>query len=282
MPIPAAPLAAMAALLAAAVAAAQGPPRDPHAVQPERPTVATHAYTVAGGWAELEAGAELDRYPDGSRGWAAPVVLKIGLTPRVQLDLGGAVLHPPQGGTTGIGDLAVGLKWRVLDGDPVLGDCAVIPSLKLPTAPAASGLGTGTTDVGVLLISSHQLGPVSLDLNVGYTRRSGAGTPAPRSASLWTASFGGPVLGGLGWTAEIYGYPGTSGPAGAPPIVALLGGPTLLARAWLALDAGVIVPLAGPQSRALYAGGVWNLGRLWGRPAQRPEAIPGQLPPSAL
>jgi hypothetical protein len=138
----------------------------------------------------------------------------------------------------------------------------VIPSLKLPTAPTASGLGTGTTDVGLLLISSHQLGPVSMDLNVGYTRRSGDGTRAPRNASLWTASFGGPVLSGLGWTAEVYGFPGTSGAAGTPAIVALLGGPTLLVRAWLALDAGVIVPLAGPQPRALYAGGVWNIGRL--------------------
>jgi hypothetical protein len=262
MPIPPAPLTATAILLAAAAAAAQPPPRDPHAVQPERPTVATHAYTVAAGWAELEAGVELDRYPDGSRGMAAPVVLKIGLASRLQLDLDGAVLNPPQGRTTGIGDLAVGLKWRVLDGTPLLGDVSVIPSLKLPTAPAASGLGTGTTDVGLLLISSRQVGPVSMDLNIGYTRRSGAGTRAPRSASLWTASFGGPVLAGLGWTAEVYGLPGTSGPAGTAPIVALLCGPTLLARTWLAFDAGLIVPLAGPQPRALYAGGVWNVGRL--------------------
>lgn len=262
MPIRRSPLAATVALLAAAVAAAQEPPRDPHAVQPERPTVATHAYTVAPGWLEIEAGVELDRYPDGSWGATAPVVLKIGLASRLQLDLDGAVLHPPQGGTTGIGDLAVGLKWRVLDGAPLLGDFSVLPSLKVPTASAASGLGTGTTDVGLLLISSHQLGPISLDINLGYTRRDGANTRAPRSASLWTVSFGGSVVAGLGWTAEVYGYPGTSGPAGQAPIVAFLVGPTLLARSWLALDAGVIVPVSGPQPRALYAGGVWNMGRL--------------------
>jgi hypothetical protein len=263
MPIRLCPLAATVALLAGAVAAAQEPPRDPHAVQPERPTVATHAYTVAPGWVEIEAGIEFDRYPDGTRGSAAPVVVKLGLAPRLQLDLDGAVVHPPQGGTTGIGDLAVGLKWRVLDGAPLLGDFSVLPSLKVPSAPAASGLGTGTTDVGLLLISSHQLGPVSLDVNVGYTRRDGPGTRAPRSASLWTASFGGSLVAGFGWTAEVYGYPGTSGPAGDAPIVAFLGGPTLLVRAWLAVDAGVIVPISGPQPRALYAGGVVNLGRAW-------------------
>src|SRR5207248_820985 len=36
--------------------------RDPHEVQPERPTVATHAGTVAPGWIELEWGSEWDRY----------------------------------------------------------------------------------------------------------------------------------------------------------------------------------------------------------------------------
>ena len=261
-PTPAAPCAALALLLAAALAAAQEPPRDPHAVQPERPTVATHAYTVAPGWVEIEAGAEVDRYPDRSSGAVAPVVVKIGLAPGLQLDLDGAVQHPPAGTVTGIGDLAVALKWRVLHDAPVLGNLSLQPGLKLPTAPTAAGLGTGTTDVGLLLISSHDLGPIAMDLNVGYTRRSGSGALAPCSATLWTASFGGPVAAGLGWTAEIYGYPGTSGPAGQAPIVALLAGPTLLARPWLAFDAGLIVPLAGPQPRALYAGAVWNVGRL--------------------
>lgn len=255
-------LAALAALLAAAGLAAQEPPRDPHAVQPERPTVATHAYTVAAGWVEIEGGAEIDRYTGGSHGLAAPVVVKVGLGRGLQLDLDGALVHPPTGGATGLGDLAVGLKVRLLEHVPVLGDLSVQPSLKLPTAPTASGLGTGTTDAALLLISSHDLGPLSMDLNLGYTRRSGPGTLAPRSSSLWTASFGGPAAGPVGWVAEVYGYPGTAGPAGAKPIVALLAGPTLAARAWLAVDAGLIVPLEGPQPRAFYAGGVVNLGHL--------------------
>ncbi len=258
------PLPGLAAALLAlpAAAAAQQPARDPHAVQPERPTVATHAYTVAPGWLEIEAGVELDRYSGGADGGSVPLVLKLGLASRAQLAVDVTGLRPPQGGATGVGDLALALKVRVLERAPVLGDFSLPPSLKLPTAPTASGLGTGTTDVGLLLISSHDLGPVSMDLNAGWVRRSGDGRSAPRDATLWTVSFGGPAAGALGWTAEVYGYPGTSGPAGQAPIVAFLGGPTLLARAWLAFDAGVILPLAGPQPRALYAGGVWNVGRL--------------------
>ena len=141
------------AAAACASVPAGGSDENPRAVQPERPTVATHAGTVARGYAELESGVERDRLDDGTR--------------------------------------------------------------------------------------------------------------APRSATLWTVSSGLPVRGPLGWALEVYGYPGTSGPAGAPPIVALLAGPTLAVRPTLALDVGFITPLAGPQPHALYAGLVTNFGRVW-------------------
>jgi hypothetical protein len=38
----------------------------------------------------------------------------------------------------------------------------------------------------------------------------------------------------------------------------------LTVRAWLQVDAGVIIPLTGPQAHALYAGAVYNVGQLWG------------------
>ena len=115
----------------------------------------------------------------------------------------------------------------------------------------------------MLFISSHELGPVAMDLNLGYTRRSGNGTLAPRTASLWTVAFGGPARGWLGWTVELYGYPPTSGPAGDEAVVAVLGGPTITLRKWLVADTGVIVPIRGPQPRAYYAGVTYNIGRLW-------------------
>jgi hypothetical protein len=33
-------------------------------------------------------------------------------------------------------------------------------------------------------------------------------------------------------------------------------------RGWLVFDAGVIVPIEGPQPKAIYAGGVYNIGHL--------------------
>jgi hypothetical protein len=233
---------------------------DPHAVQPERPTVATHAGTVAPRWLEIEMGVEHDRFDPGVSTAFTPTVLKFGLASHAQLSVFGSAVQ--DSATTGLGDVGVGVKWRLLDDAPLLGDFAVLPAVKFPTGDATKGTGTGTTDASFLLISSHSLGPVSMDINAGYTRRSGDGSNAPKNAYLWTVSFGGPAAGQLGWTAECYGYPGTGGPAGQAPIVAVLAGPTFLFRKWLAVDAGLIVPLAGPQPHALYAGAVYNVGRM--------------------
>jgi hypothetical protein len=237
-------------------------PADPHAAQPERPSVATHAGTVAPGWIELETGGEFDRYADHARGGTTPTLLKIGAASHVQLDMSGAYVSAPgDGAGSDVGDLTVGVKWRLLDHAPVLGRFAIQPSLKLPSGSVASGTGTGTTDAGVLLISSHTFGPVAMDINVGYTKRSGDGALAPRNATLWTTSFGGPAAGLLGWCAELYGYPGTTGPAGTRGTVAVLVGPTFQPHPWLVFDTGLIVPVSGPQPHAWYLGGVWNIGR---------------------
>jgi hypothetical protein len=244
-------------LLAAAPLAAQE--TDPHAVQPERPTVATHAGTVAPGWIELETGVEFDHAVNA---WSmvTPTVIKIGIAPQVQFSIFGGLTRPA-GDNLGVGDLAAGVKFRLAEGLPVLGDFALLPALKLPVGDATHG--TGTTDLSLLAISSHQLGTVSMDVNVGYTRRSGDGTAAPRTAWLWAVAAGAPVRGGLGVTAEIFGYPRTTGPAGANGTMALLGGPVFTLHPWWTLDFGGILKLRGPQSDGIYAGGVYNIGRLW-------------------
>lgn len=236
------------------------PAADPHTAQPERPTVATHAGTVAPGWVEIETGIEFDRYADASKGGSAPTVFKIGLAPKLQLGIGTPLVRTAGTSNNGIGDVSLGLKWRVLEDAPVLGDFAILPSIKFPTGSSDKGTGTGTTDAGLLLISSHQLGDIAMDLNVGVVRRSGDGTDVPRTSTVWTVSFGGPLTGALGFAAEVYGYPSTSGPAGADSIVAVLAGPTWTARDWLVFDAGVIFKLVGEQPTALYAGMTWNVG----------------------
>ena len=230
----------------------------PRAVQPERPSVATHAGTVAAGYIEIESGVERDRFSDRSLASQVPTLIKLGLSSHTQLAIG----VPASGATgagTGFGDLSVGVKWRITEDTPLLQDIALLPSVKFASGGTR---GTGTTDANLLLINSRTFGPVSVDLNVGITRRSGDGSNAPRTASMWAVAAGIPVRGAFGWAFECYGYPGTSGVAGSAPIVALLTGPTWVLRPEIALDAGVIAPFAGPQPRAFYAGIVTSVGRV--------------------
>lgn len=223
--------------------------------------MATHAGTVAPGYLEIEAGGENDRFAPASATTFAPVVLKFGAASHLQVSVFTSFVHTDAGSAPG--DLALGAKWRLLDDAPLLGDFAILPSIKWPAGSVEKGTGTGTTDGSLLLISSHAFGSISMDLNAGLTRRGGDGSVAPKTATLWTASFGGPFDDRFGWAFETYGYPGTGGPSGAKPLVAVLAGPTAKIADCLAIDAGLIIPVAGPQPHALYAGGVYNVGRLF-------------------
>jgi hypothetical protein len=263
---------AMMAWVVAAIAAwppaqarAQGEPRSAHGAQPERPTVATHAGTVAPGWLEIESGIELDHGSDPDHVGLGLFLIKLGMDERLQLSIFGSVVRP-SGNPGGMGDFGVGVKWRILENHPWLGDFALLPSLTFPTGIVKRGTGSGVTSASLLLISSRDAGPVHIDLNAGYSFRGGSGARAPRDAWVWTASFGGTVVGRLGWTAELFGVPGTGGPQGGPPLVGFLAGPVLTIREWLVLDAGGIAPVTGGQSHAFYAGAVCNIGRLWRPP----------------
>lgn len=247
-------LALVSVALRAVSAAAQDAP-SPHDAQPERPTVATHAGTVASGWFEMEWGVERDRVAAGPSAYTTPMLLKFGMASHLQFDVTLSTVRPPSGGALGAGDGGIGVKWRLLDGAPFAGDFAIQSSLKFPTGSRERGTGTGTTDAAVLVISSHTLGATSLDVNVGYTRRSSGGNAG--NAMLWTVSTGTTVIGPLAIAAEFYGYPGFDG----GPSVGFLCGPTYTVHPWFVADFGFIADVRSPQPPALYAGLTWNVGR---------------------
>jgi hypothetical protein len=253
------------------VAEAQRVARPPKlsTAQPERPTVSTHAGTVSTGWFEIESGIELDHGHDPEHTTLGTFAAKLGLAEGMQLSLLAPYVRPSDN-AGGLSDITVGVKSRLLEDNPLLGDFAVQTNLKLPTGNADKGSGTGTTDGTLLIISSRDLRGMDLDLNAAYTYRGGSGIRAPRDQWLWAASLGGDLPHGVGWAAELYGVPGTSGLKGDAPIVAFLGGPTFTVAANLVFDFGVILPIAGPQPHAFYTGLTYNLGRIWG---EREKAV---------
>ncbi len=236
-------------------------PRDPNEAQPERPTVSTHAGTVATGYFEIETGIEFDQRADRGHNTLATLNAKFGIGARQQFFLVGSNLKA-SGVAGGLGDLTAGLKWRVAEDNEWLGDFAIQPSVKFATGSVAKGTGTGTTDASLLFVSSRDIGPVHLDLNAGYTLRTGGGAAAPPNSTIWTASFSGMFGEKAGWCAELFGFPGTGGANGSPTTVGFLAGPTFAVRKNVVLDLGGIVPVSGPQPRAAYLGVTWNLGKL--------------------
>jgi hypothetical protein len=249
------------AIVMAAPLFAQEKEADPRAVQPERPTVATHAHTVAPGYVEIESGVQADRVIAGQRTYSVPTVTKIGLTSHMQLNLGTPVFAGGAGQSSGVGDVSVGLKWRLLDDHPILGDFALLPAIKLPTGSMTKGTGSGSTDVGITAIASYGIRGVSIDLNAAYTRVGGQNSTGASNAALWTASFGFPVVGRLSWVAEVFGQPTIDG-SGAESTAALLTGPTYLVSTAFNLDFGIIAPFHGDMPNAIYAGLVWNVGSI--------------------
>jgi hypothetical protein len=153
------------------------------------------------------------------------------------------------------------VKWRLLDDNALLGDFAILPAVKLSSGSTTRGTGSGTTDVGIIAIASYALGPISMDLNAAYTRIGSAFDTPASDGALWTASFGVPVMGKLSWVAELFGSPTIDG-SGRPSTVGMLTGPTYLIDRTLNLDIGVIAPIRGEMPNAVYAGFVWNVGRL--------------------
>ena len=196
---------------------------------------------------------------------AVPILLKIGLTKRLQLDLAPGWQREAEGGRAraGITDLLVGTKWRLTDDAPAVGAFAIQTTVSLPTGSAESGRGSGKVAFNLLMISSHRVGPLSLDLNAGYTRLGGESDTSPRDSTVWTAAAAFPIAGRIGWATELFGFPGTSGPNGEPPVVAALTGPSLTVSPSLVLDAGVILDVARFGGTAVYAGVTWNIGRVW-------------------
>jgi len=257
-------------LAVARIALGQEP--DPHAAIPERPTVATHAYTIAPGWSEIETGVEFDRLGT-ARTFSTPTTFKVGLASHLQVEISSAYVQLSDSAVvSGAADLVVALKWRIADSLPIIGDFAIQPAVRLPTASA--NIGSSSVVGSILLISSQHYGPVEVDANIGLFSRLSNNGEAPYTATLWTVSAGSAVVGPLGWTAEVFGYPGTSGASGSAPLVGFLTGPTCIIREWFVGDAGIMIPLAGPQPHALYAGLTWNLGRLWKSRATAPSPSP--------
>lgn len=136
-------------------------PLPEEVIQPDRPDLTNGAHIVDIGLVQVELGGMYTRVAPRQRVEGTPAMVRVGLTDwmeaRVSTD---GILSQKNGASSvvGTGNVQLGAKVRLwADGNdtPVV---AILPTVNLPTASAAKGLGSGTADYSVLAIVSKDLG----------------------------------------------------------------------------------------------------------------------------
>ena len=176
------------------------------AVTPYRPSVSTPAALSAPGWLELEMGVQANRRDRHERRNSLPYTLKLAFSPDWGVRLGGeALVHLSDGAgatTWGGGDASVVLKRRLaIDDERAFG-----LELGANAATAGSGLGSGHSSLMFNGIYSADFARgLHSDLNLGATRRTGAGAGEGRITTAGAASVSGTINSQWGWVAEVSG-----------------------------------------------------------------------------
>lgn len=164
----------VAACALALVPLAAGAADEPEPIAPDRAGASLSTATVGRGAIQIETGLAYGRERIGGspteRRFAVEGALRAGLTERLELRVEGDPLVVLRGEEreTGHGELSVSARYRFLDAteDSPWPSLGVFPFVKLPVTEAP--IGSGKTDVGVLLLASFALPwQVSLDLDAG-------------------------------------------------------------------------------------------------------------------
>lgn len=231
--------------------------QGPAPVTPQRPTVSFDTSTTAEGTVELEAGVTLDP----GDAVDTPSTVKVGTGPGTELFVGWSPwqqLSRAGDDAEGSGDVVLGARHRVWDGDDQTPSAALVLSGKLPTAGTAGGRGSGEVDLRIGAVLHQSFGPVSANAFYQYGAlgsATGAGTVSEHTATL-TA--------GLGLTDTVSTFVELAGIAvpsqGTESLFAISG------VAWAAspaciLDAGVVAGISDDAPDAqVFLGGTWNFG----------------------
>lgn len=228
---------------------------SPRAANPERPTVATHAYTVAPGYAELEQGVRAFGFGLTGLGEATAwdFNLKIGVRPGLQVGFFGAG-YVRTGAGAGVGDVGVSLK--VSHAVSPNAAIAVVPAMTVPTGDTGRGLGAGRTLGSLVGVFSADLpAGVHFDANAGPV---GLGAGGPQWFTSLGLAHGG--VGPVGVAFELFDF--TEGGAG-PRQRGLLGALMVTVVDWAVMDGGGVYGLVDGTPDQLFFGITTNLGRIF-------------------
>jgi hypothetical protein len=246
-----------ATLLAVALLCARPVPcldaQTPRTANPERPTVATHAYTVAPGYAELEQGARAFGVSGLAEATSWDFNLKVGVRSGLQLGFFGAG-YVRTGAGAGVGDVGLSLKASRVVSPKVA--VAVVPAMTVPSGDAGRGLGAGRALGSLVGVFSADLPKeFHFDANAGPV---GIGAGQPQWFTSLGLAHGG--VGAVGVATELFDF--TGGGAG-PRQRGLLAAVMVTVVDWVVMDAGGVRGLVDGTPDQLFLGVTTNLGRIF-------------------
>ena len=196
------------------------------------------AATTQCGSLELDSLFTTQRLSGGVRQESMGTVARFGITPRLEVRWGmpGRITQSGGGPTlAGTTDQSIGACYRFHEQMGHIPDLAMDFAMKIPTANAAKGFGSGYTDYAGTLIASAGLGNTHVDFNaVGM---SAGGKHGADAAAQFGLAMTRQLLPKLLGTLEVFGgsQPGTSDRYGA----ALIGGAWGF-RPWFAINAAFV------------------------------------------
>jgi hypothetical protein len=191
----------------------------PDFIVPARPTASNPAEFQRPGVLQLEYGFNGNwRAPGGASTEDTPLALRFALSRRLLLEFDGDTpVSQAAGGarTTGAGDTQLGLQIVLQHEAASRPGVAFAYYVKLPTASADKGLGTGRVDHSLLALVSKKAGATVFDFNAVYLlagRTTGAGHAASAQAALAASRN---LNERVGWQGELSGFTRNDAQAGA-------------------------------------------------------------------
>ena len=213
----------------------------------------------------------------GSESQSAPnITVTYGQTPNLELDVLTGLATARISGTdrqTGFGDTTLGARWRFAEETRHAPQVGLAYFLKVPTASAANGLGTGKVDHLLYLMSAKSFGKAYVFGQAGYSVLGAAGQ---RNNAVYGLAVTYQTTEKLNLGAQLYGN--TTPADGVPGELAYGVGLTDNYAANQALLVAVSHSTRGLSDLNLYAGVTWTLGPT---PKPAPSPAPAGAPPAA-
>jgi len=142
-------------------------------IQPDRPDVTNGTLIVPTGIVQLEFGGLYVRPAPGASSAGSPFTFRVGVADWLEVRMGADGLTMQNNGdaaATGFGNVQLGAKvrlWAEPGGAPVL---SILPTVNLPTADAARGLGSGEADYTIAFLTGTDIyhrGHIDINYGIG-------------------------------------------------------------------------------------------------------------------